>query len=105
MPVSPTLAEREANGCNDPSVAFCQSGESVNGQDCTSAPSCGNPGRTGTWMDGSDHWARVRCEDGRFLECSAPVGGSNFAQAQQPFDFFGGGVLCQVNNVQISYNC
>lgn len=95
----------EATGCDDPSVGLCQSGESVNGEDCTSVTSCGNAGRTGSWIDGGHWYARARCEDGTFLECSAPVGGSNHAQAQQPTAFFGGGVLCQSGGVQISYNC
>lgn len=95
-----TVPGGDATGCDDPSVELCQSGESINGEDCTSALSCGDPGRTGTWIDGSVHVARVQCEDGRFLECSAPVGGSNYAQAQQPFPFFGGGVLCQIGIIQ-----
>ena len=77
----------------------------MNGQDCTGLPSCGNPGRTGSWADGNAFWARVQCENGEFLECSAPATGSNYAQAQQPFAFFTGGVICQIGNVAISYNC
>lgn len=100
-----TVPGGEATGCDDPSVAFCQAGGSVNGQDCSVDPTCGSPGRTGSWLEGDSWWARVQCENGQFLECSAPVGGSNYAQSQQPFEYFGGGVICEIGNITISYNC